>query len=138
MLIGLEFAGHHGFTFAHFLASRGYPIVNVLPAHTKRTKELEDNSPLKTDVKDAGVICKLVGDGTFVRFPFLETPYAELRVLVCYRHRLAVEATRFKNRLQGLLDLPWPEFVALPVADRRAVLKLVDALLETRRRAGSR
>ncbi len=27
---------------------------------------------------------------------------------------------------------------ALPVADRRAVLKLVDALLETRRRAGSR
>ncbi|MGH7332216.1 MAG: hypothetical protein ACREKS_05585, partial [Candidatus Rokuibacteriota bacterium] len=29
-----------------------------------------------------------------------------------YRHRLAVEATRFKNRLQGLLDLAWPEFVA--------------------------
>ncbi len=112
MLIGLEFAGHHGFTFAHFLASRGYPIVNVLPAHTKRTKELEDNSPLKTDVKDAGVICKLVADGTFVRFPFLESPYAELRVLVSYRHRLAVEATRFKNRLQGLLDLAWPEFVA--------------------------
>lgn len=27
---------------------------------------------------------------------------------------------------------------ALPAADRRAVLKLVDALLETRRRAGSR
>ncbi len=112
MLIGLEFAGHHGFTFAHFLASRGYPIMNVLPAHTKRTKELEDNSPLKADAKDAGVICRLVGDGTFVRFPFLETPYAELRVLVSYRHRLAVEATRFKNRLQGLLDLAWPEFVA--------------------------
>jgi transposase len=111
VLVGLEFAGHHGFTFAHFLATRGYPIVNVLPAHTKHTKELEDNSPLKTDAKDAGVICKLVGDGTFVRFPFLESPYAELRVLVSYRHRLTVEATRFKNRLQGLLDLAWPEFV---------------------------
>lgn len=113
MLVGLEFAGHHGFTFAHFLARQGYPVVNVLPAHTKRTKELEDNSPLKTDAKDAAVICKLVGDGTFVRFPFLESPYAELRVLVSYRHRLTVEATRFKNRLQGLLDLAWPEFVGL-------------------------
>jgi transposase len=111
MLIGLEFAGHHGFTFAHFLAQQGYPVVNVLPAHTKRTKEIEDNSPLKTDAKDAAVICKLVGDGTFVRFPFLEPPYAELRVLVSYRHRLTVEATRFKNRLQGLLDLAWPEFL---------------------------
>ena len=53
MLIGLEFAGHHGFTFARYLAERGYPVVNVLPAHTKRAKEIEDNSPLKSDAKDA-------------------------------------------------------------------------------------
>jgi len=30
MLIGLEFAGHHGFTFARFLADRGYPVVKRL------------------------------------------------------------------------------------------------------------
>lgn len=54
LLVGLEFAGHHGFTFARFLADRGYPVVNVLPTHTNRSKELEDNSPLKTDAKDAG------------------------------------------------------------------------------------
>ncbi len=113
MLVGLEFAGHHCFTFAHYLAQRGYPLVNVLPAHTKHTKELEDNSPLKTDAKDAALICKLVGEGTFVRFPFLEPPYAELRVLVSYRHRLTVEASRFKNRLQGLLDLAWPEYLTM-------------------------
>jgi transposase len=111
MLIGLEFAGHHGFTFAAFLARQGYPIVNILPAHTKKTKELEDNSPLKTDAKDAAQICKLVGDGTFVRFPFLEAPFVELRLLVTQRYRLTVEETRFKNRLQGLLDLAWPEFM---------------------------
>ncbi|MGE0352248.1 MAG: transposase, partial [Gemmatimonadales bacterium] len=77
MLIGLEFAGHHGFTFARFLADRGYPVVNVLPAHTRRAKELEDNSPLKTDAKDAGQIAKLVGMGIFVPYPFLQTPYVE-------------------------------------------------------------
>ncbi len=111
MLVGLEFAGHHGFTFARFLAERGYPVVNVLPAHTSRSKELEDNSPLKTDAKDAGQIAKLVSMGIFVRFPFLQPPYVELRLLTVQRHRLTVEATRFKNRLQGVLDLAWPEFL---------------------------
>ena len=112
MLVGLEFAGHHGFTFARFLADRSYPVVNVLPAHTNRSKELEDNSPLKTDAKDAAQIAKLVSLGIFVRFPFLTTPYVELRLLTVQRHRLTVEATRFKNRLQGVLDLAWPEFLS--------------------------
>ncbi len=112
MLVGLEFAGHHGFTFARFLAAQGYPVVNVLPAHTNRSKELEDNSPLKTDAKDAAQIARLVSQGIFVRFPFLTTPYVELRLLSVQRHRLTVEATRFKNRLQGVLDLAWPEFLS--------------------------
>ncbi len=102
MLVGLEFAGHHGFTFAHFLAQRGYVVVNVLAAHTKASKEIEDNNRRKDDAKDAAQVCKLVGDGIFVRFPFLQHPYLELRLLTVHRHRLTVEATRFKNRLLGL------------------------------------
>lgn len=113
MLVGIECAAHYALTFAYFLAQHGYPLVSVLAAHTKRTKELEDNSPLKTDAKDAALICKLVGDGTFVRFPLLASPYVELRVLAAYRYRLTVEATRFKNRLQALLDLAWPELLTL-------------------------
>jgi transposase len=127
MLVGLEFAGHHGFTFARYLAAAGHPVVNVLPAHTKRTKEIEDNSPLKTDAKDAALICKLVGDGTFVQFPFLRPPFVELRLLTVQRYRLTVEATRFKNRLRGILDLAWPEFLGhfstLRKATPRALLE---------------
>jgi transposase len=127
MLVGLEFAGHHGFTFAHFLAQRGYAVVNVLAAHTKASKELEDNNPLKDDAKDAAQICRLVGDGIYVRFPFLAHPYVELRLLTVHRHRLTVEATRYKNRLQGLLDLAWPEFMGqfsnLHKATPRAILE---------------
>jgi transposase len=100
MLVGLEFAGHHGFTFAHDLARRGYPVVNVLASVTKKTKEIEDNSPLKTDAKDAALIAKLVGDGSFVRFPFLDDQYVALRLLATERHRL-----------QGMLDLAWPEYL---------------------------
>lgn len=32
---------------------RAYPVVNGLPAHTNRSKELEDNSALKTHAKGA-------------------------------------------------------------------------------------
>lgn len=111
MLVGLEFAGHHGFTFAHDLARRGYPVVNVLPSVTRRTREIEDNSPLKTDAKDAALISKLVGDGAFVRFPFLDEQYVALRLLATERHRLGCEAVRYRNRLQAMLDLAWPEYL---------------------------
>lgn len=113
MLVGVEFAGHHGFTFANFLAQRGYTVVSVLPAHTKRIKDAEDNTPLKTDAKDARTIGTLLSLGLWVGFPLLSTPYVELRVLTVHRQRLTAEATRFANRLQGLLDLAWPEFLSL-------------------------
>lgn len=110
MLVGVEFAGHHGQTFAADLARRGYPLVSVLPAVTKKHKEDQDNSPLKNDEKDAGVICKLIGEGKFVTLTLLETPFAEMRVLAMHRHRLSVEGVRFKNRIKGALDVAWPEF----------------------------
>ena len=112
MLVGLEFAGHNGFTFARFLASRGYPVVSVLAFVTKRLKEVEDNSPRKDDAKDAGQICALLSQGLFVGFPLLSDAATELRLLATERRRLAVEATRLKKRLHAALHLAWPEFVA--------------------------
>ena len=100
MLVGLEFAGHHGFTFARFLSQRGYQVVNVLPAHTKRAKEIEDNSPLKSDPKDAAIVCGLLGHGIFVRFPFLQRPYLELRLLTTHRQRLTEPPRLFRRLLQ--------------------------------------
>lgn len=111
VLIGLEFAGHHGFTFTEFLRARGYAVVAVLPSVTKKLKEVEDNSPRKDDAKDAAQICKLLGSGLFVGVAQLSEAVAEMRVLATERHRLGVEATRLKNRLHGALDLAWPEFV---------------------------
>jgi transposase len=113
VLVGLEFAGQYGYTLAHDLAKRGYPVVNVLPSVTKRMKEVEDNSPLKTDGKDATLIARLVAEGKFVRFPLLDPTFAALRHLTVNRHRLTVEGVRLKNRLQSLLDLGWPEFLPL-------------------------
>jgi transposase len=112
VLIGLEFAGHHGFTFTEYLRQQGYAVVAVLPSVTKKLKEVEDNSPRKDDAKDAAQVCKLLGAGLFVGTSLLSEQVAEMRVLATERHRLSVEATRLKNRLHGALDLCWPEFAA--------------------------
>jgi hypothetical protein len=110
ILVGIEFAGHHGFTLGHDLRRRGYVIVNVLPSVTKRFKEVEDNSPRKDDAKDAAQICKLLEAGLFVGFPALDELAAELRLLTTERQRLTVDETRLRNRLLSVLDLAWPEF----------------------------
>ena len=110
ILVGMEFAGHHGHTFAAFLKELGYVVVAVLPMVTKRHKEDQDNSPLKNDQKDAGLVCKLAGEGKFVGFAQLDVPFSEMRSLATQRHRLSVEGVRYRNRLQGLLDVAWPEF----------------------------
>ena len=127
MLVGLEFGGHHGFTFAHHLHAQGYRVVTVMPSVTKKLKEVEDNSPRKDDEKDAAQICKLLSQGFFVSYPMLDDLPARLRILATERHRLAVEETRLKNRLQAALDQAWPEFVAhfcdVDKATPRAILE---------------
>src|SRR5690606_25592711 len=60
VLVGIEFAGTYGFTFAHFLHQQGFPVVSVLPAHTKKWKEVVHNQNLKTDAKDDVGITDLV------------------------------------------------------------------------------
>lgn len=111
VLVGIEFAGHHGFTFAHDLARRGYRIVTVLPSATKRLKDVGTNRTRKSDDIDAWQICKLVGQGAYVSYPLLDPAYTTLRLLTTARRRLKHEEVRFKNRLQGILDLAWPEYL---------------------------
>jgi transposase len=71
ILAGIEFAGSYGFTFAHYLhvLNVGFGMVTVLPAHTKRWKEVTHRQPLKTDAKDAIGITDLAAHGHFVALP---------------------------------------------------------------------
>ena len=69
VLVGVEFAGAYGFTFAHYLHALGttggvrFGVVRVLPMHTKRWKEVTHGQPLKTDAKDAVGITDLTAQG---------------------------------------------------------------------------
>jgi hypothetical protein len=113
VLVGLEFAGNYGFTFAHYQHQQGFPIVSVLPSHTKRWKEVTHHLPLKTDAKDALGITDLTAQGHFVGFPFLALPYAELRYLVSARERLLTLHRGTLTRLRTILHVVFPEFEQL-------------------------
>ncbi len=110
VLVGIEFAGNYGFTLAHALHAAGYPVVSVLPSHTKRWKEVTHRAPLKTDAKDALGITDLVAHGHFVGFPFLDPPYADLRYLVSGRERLLALHRGTLSRLRTILHVVFPEF----------------------------
>lgn len=109
-LVAIEFAGTYGFTLAHHLHALGYPIVSVLPAHTKRWKEVTHHQPLKTDAKDAVSIVDLAAHGHFVGFPFLAPAYAELRYLASTRARLVLLQRACLTRIRSLLHVVFPEF----------------------------
>ncbi len=110
ILVGIEFAGSYGFTLAHYLQQLGFPVVSVLPAHTKRQKEITHNQALKTDAKDAISIADLLVQGKFVSFPFLNTVYADLRYLVSAREHVAVLKNAALTRLLAVLDIVFPEY----------------------------
>jgi transposase len=127
VLVGIEFAGHHGVSLAHDLHARGCHVVAVLAKSAKQTRDASLSGRNKTDRIDAKYICVTLGRGTFVRFPFLRSPIAEMKPLVMARHRLTIERARLKNRVQGLLDLVWPEFAghfsSLEKAAPQAILR---------------
>ncbi len=53
VVIGMEPTGHYGKPLANYLLKQGMIVVVVNPYHTKKSKELDDNSQTKSDIKDA-------------------------------------------------------------------------------------
>ncbi len=110
VLIGMEPTGPYWKALACWLKGRGYHVVGVNTYHTKRIKELDDNSPTKNDKKDALVIARLVKDGRYFD-PYLpDEVYGELRVATNSRAVLVRKMNDIKNRVTGILDEYFPEY----------------------------
>ncbi len=110
VVLGLEPTGQYWMTLAEFLCHNGIKIVVVNPLHVKRSKELDDNSPTKNDVKDARVIAQLVKDGRYSEPNIPTGIYAELRVGMNLRDRLTEDLRRVKGRIDNWIDRYFPEF----------------------------
>ena len=109
VIVGLEPTGHYWKTLANYLLLRGITVVMVNPYHTKRAKELDDNSPTKNDKKDALTIAKLVRDGRYYKTYMPQDIYAELRVLSTARISLMKRRNALQNTITAVLDEYFPE-----------------------------
>ena len=108
--IGMEPTGHYWFPLAYFLDKHRHPFVLVNPAHVRWSKELDDNSPLKSDPKDAEVIAELVRQGKYLHTVLPKGVYAHLRKLSAMRDQRLRKQSAHKNVLQRLLESVFPEF----------------------------
>jgi transposase len=105
----MEPTGHYWKTVANYLMKASYRVVCVNPYHTKKAKELDDNSQTKSDKKDAVTIARLVKDGRFFD-PYLpQNIYAELRVLTNGRVSAIRSLVKIKNTITSILDEYFPE-----------------------------
>lgn len=85
----------------------------VNPFSVKKIKELEDNSPKKTDSKDPKTIAKLVVDRRYSILYMPEGIYAEIRDLVYSCDRIMKKNNISANRIQRRLAIHFPEYVGL-------------------------
>jgi transposase len=109
IMIGAEPTGHYWFGLASYLKEQSIKLVLVNPFHVKRSKELDDNHPSKTDTKDPKTIAKLVIDGRYNEPYIPEGIYAELRIAMACRMRIQKEMNSIKNRIQRWLKIYFPE-----------------------------
>jgi len=56
VVVGIESTGSYGEPLIHYLRKKPVRIVQVNPMHVKRLKEVNGNSPNKTDDKDPKVL----------------------------------------------------------------------------------
>ena len=110
VVIGFESTGPYGEPVTHFLRDKDVELVQVNPVHTKKIKEVCDNSPGKTDKKDPKVIADLIELNRVLKVVVPEGVSAELRRLTHSRERYDKAKTSFLNQLYDLVFLIFPEF----------------------------
>lgn len=114
IIVGMEPTGHYWKAFANFLLKQaGITVVLVNPYHTKKAKELDDNSQTKSDKKDALTIARLVKDGRYFETYLPHDIYAELRVLSTTRTSMNKRKKAVENTITAIMDEYFPEFTTV-------------------------
>lgn len=110
IIVGLEPTGHYWFNLGEFIRNLGIRLVLVNPYHVKRSKELDDNSQTKNDLKDPKTIAKLVIDGRYSEPYIPEGIYSDLRIAMNMKEGLTRNLNIIRNKVDHWLDKYFPEF----------------------------
>ena len=107
--IAFEPTGPYSVCMREWLIDTGERVVQVNGYHVKRTKEVRDNSPEKSDGKDPRVIADLVWQGCYQSLNDIGLEYAELREAISEWGSLTKQRTALRNQFQSRLEVWFPE-----------------------------
>lgn len=111
IFFGFESTGVYAEPLVHFLSYHDIELVQVNPRHVKRTKEISDNSPLKSDKKDPLIIADLIQLGNYLHVIIPKDSVANLRRCSATRERLVGLRTQLYNILHSQVYLIFPELI---------------------------
>lgn len=112
-IVGFEPTAHYWFNLGDHLKARGHKLAILNPYHVKCARELDDNTPSKSDQKDPKTIAMLVKDGRYRDVYIPDGSYQELRELVRERERIQERLGSLSNQIVRWLDIHFPEFVTV-------------------------
>lgn len=107
--VAFEPTGSYSTCLRQWLISLGERVVQVNGYHVKRTKEVRDNSPLKSDCKDPRVIADLVWQCCYQEVHCSPDTYNELRCAATEWASLSKKKGNLRNEYQALLEVWFPE-----------------------------
>ncbi len=109
ILVGLEATSRYGENLYHFLESHGYQVCLLHPRQTHQFAQ-QRGLRAKTDTLDATTIARVLLSGEARRGYVPTELIATYRALVRLHTQLSDEVARYKNELQALLVVLFPEF----------------------------
>jgi transposase len=108
-IIGMEPTGHYWLNLSYWLAEREFEVALVNPHLVKKNKENRDNTPSKSDKKDALVIADMVKNGYYSSIRTTPEAFVELRVLMSNRDSVVTRLVSAKNQIHRWVDVVFPE-----------------------------
>ncbi|MFD1774076.1 IS110 family transposase [Paenibacillus rhizophilus] len=109
IIVGMEPTGHYWLSLARWLLDQGIEAVLVNPHLVKKNKENRDNTPSKSDRKDALVIADMVKNGYYSPVRFNPEAYEELRILMANRDTVSKRLNSAVNQIHRWVDIVFPE-----------------------------
>ncbi|MFE4430911.1 IS110 family transposase [Peribacillus butanolivorans] len=108
-IVGMEPTGHYWINLSKWLSNEKIDVVTVNPHLVKRNKENRDNTPSKSDKKDALVIADMVKNGYYAFVRSTPESFEKLRVLMSNRDVIVKRLVSSINQLNRWVDVVFPE-----------------------------
>lgn len=110
IIVAMEPTSHYWASLAGYLVRNGIAVVTVNTYHVKKYKELDDNTPTKSDRKDAWIIATLAAEGRFFKYHMPQGIWADLRRLLQARSQARIRLNSAIVTVRGILDEYFPEY----------------------------